>query len=518
MSRLQMPFNLLDLPDDILQLIIEQLNLKDFFHFSLTCSTILKYFICHRYDNLFKYVIHNEDRFVENAEMTSWKSTVKRYVSIKHNLMKPAVVVSKQLQLKSNSLPPAKIVSSSASSISSSKYYNDNKHKKNQRKCNFNSNKNEQINITIDFKNNIISGDNYSMALSFDASGSKPFPDTTLHEIQSNLNNDKWRFDPPLYYRKNKFHYCIYNNNNNCIASNSNNNNIAYVVYKYGDVITFKAYSRVTKHHKTSRVLWTTEFESPKVHVKDIMVHSQYLLMPIYNLDMSHYKEFSILVLNRRNGKLVGFSKGYDSNNTNSKSQHASSRTRSQLLHICPTHIFFECMESNTKSFKVVSKPLKNFIKELDKNVYKEFFSYDSIKTDVDDMVIKGSQRKETPWYPLVQLCDVNTRKLYSSIHGNLYIGYFESSDVNSGLKSFHSRSVTSHTRDQVSAMESNRFAEGKQGKTGYIFVYNMASRQKRYYTYQRNQDSNGSVCNLMINNRMEVSVLNDLNINEVTI
>lgn len=93
----------LDIPDEVIQIIISYLDISSFYNLSLSCPTLLKFFINPQYDKLFKNIsIQQQFYFLTSATtdrntQTPWKNAIKRYSNIKQNFDKVIDISDKDL-------------------------------------------------------------------------------------------------------------------------------------------------------------------------------------------------------------------------------------------------------------------------------------------------------------------------------------------------------------------------------------------------------------------------------------
>ncbi len=560
------PARLLQLPCEVIQLIIKHLDISDFYLLATSCKATYYYFNSPHHRRLLEYTIHNLDPFipVDCFSNNCWRSTLQTFnktaktlqttldISDLDSYVSPDTIGSpnnwRRDKLPETQTTVLQLLSLSNNYVSFDYWFDSSK-------CHIVTLSDDfslMDWITIDFKTGRFStfkcegrpdrtlispfadasgliargglrehnfNSNFTMFLS-SSTTTAPQLETELHDDDDNDNNisavmpesgsnfrrnrtflpwstntitstfsplDQWKLQNSFSFEKYRFRYCIYND---CL----------YLFYKDGrGMFWFCAYQKNPDPTKCSKLLWKTSL-NPTLRnqhnnrsresdldfdggiVKYFIPHKDYLFFTIHG--WKKYSSYSTWCLLRENGHVLGV---YDLNH------------HCHFSHVTDTHIFFGFDNYIMKDanqlgvFQVVSKPLTDFLSELDTKSFKDLFSYHHEHgNDSLNSVPKGLERfnyiratnpnnVKKDWTAILKL-ESDNEVLTSTIKGHIYVGSFEIHEIDT-------------LRDNYDCYYQ------------YLFLYNFETGEKRYYKI-RDLVSNGTT--ILVTDDLEVISLSE--------
>ncbi len=397
--------NLLDLSDDILQQIIINLSLKDFYNFTRVTKSLMVYFQNLQYDNLFRVLLNRENPlavewYIEHRhpqkDKIIWKNLTKTIETIKKELKKTVNITDKNLyveaqptQWKHDKLPdfPEKIIE--CLGLSHYKMFMNKKIKPG--KCIGCLDPDGSLMVDIDFyrkdptrvedkKNFLPSGILSQNEFDFITENNisvmdsgriiliknlDPFYSTlpksaflgSIHSLTSAfLPSNHWKFDPPLVYdiAYDSIPYSI----------------VGDMLYIIGlDLATRKmyigAFKRNSDIYKPSKMIWRTIFE---FSWNNWLAASKHYIQVKLSMTLNGFKQdFLHAILYRETGEIIGI-------HDNRLDYNHFKITGSKIY--CSR---FNNLESDPYkgTFEILTQPLVDFLKSLDTS-YNHHFQTES--------------------------------------------------------------------------------------------------------------------------------------------
>lgn len=542
--------NLQTLPDELLEIIFQDISIIDLFNISITCIEFSKFFWSTNYDTLVKKVLLKTDPFVQyNNKSNNWLNIALKYLRLNNNISKTIDISNLNLYSKpsikewtknninisnslniidslylsnlnnyaknrtgpiidesaslnsllfntSNEIVIYNLPSSSSSSSSNKNATNLTKNKKDKESLlklipfgTTTRNLSSENIETITNKNNsfLITYDSYY----FDYS--TPLSLSSLTSIKSPTKNH-WKFNPPCNYEDMNILFGINNDLIYLLSESLINNNIFISSYQ-------------TNHlnlKNPSILKWKLKLiPNSKVVPSNIFVNEEFILFTLdssIGLNLKQDKIYSeknekqpqlVFVLSTKTGNLIGVYKN--------QLQCSNYRIINSNVFCDYSNKIYGGYGSNlNETYKLLSLPLIDFLSQLDTTTYNEQFHI----IDIDDKNNENSSSKQIQLKNSNLKIDMLNKTNSIKKDWNIVISLNDISTNNKITWSQNQNFISVHrySNDNSSFKKSSEnlynswYSKSSnqndlKNNKEYLFLYNLETNEKKYYNLINDND-----------------------------